>query len=55
MGAGRVARGILIGGSLGVFAAIFGITDNMFISVGFGMLGGFLAGLRLTWRDKHRK
>ena len=55
MGAGRVARGILVGGSLGVFAAIFGISDNMFMAVGFGMMAGGLAGLTMTWLEKRRK
>lgn len=39
-----IVRGILIGGSLGVFAAIFGLSDNMFRALGFGMIAGALAG-----------
>ncbi len=55
MGAGRIARGILIGGSLGAFAAIFGISENMFMAVGFGMAAGCLAGLTMMWLDKKKK
>ena len=40
-----VVRGILIGGSLGVFAALAGVVDNMPRAFGLGMLGGFFAGL----------
>ena len=43
-----VVRGILIGGSLGVFAALAGVVDNMPRSFGLGMLGGFFAGLTLA-------
>lgn len=45
-----IVRGILIGGSLGVFAALLGVSDNMFRSVGLGMIAGFLAGLTLSRR-----
>ncbi len=55
MGAGRVARGILVGGSLGAFSAIFGISENMFIAVGVGMIAGCLAGLTMMWLEKRRK
>lgn len=43
--ADRIVRGILIGGALGAFAAIFGYTDSMFYAVGIGAIAGFLAGL----------
>ena len=43
-----VVRGILIGGSLGVFAALAGVVDNMPRAFGLGMLGGFFAGLTLA-------
>ena len=55
MGAGRVARGILVGGSLGAFSAIFGISENMFFAVGVGMIAGCLAGLTMMWLEKRRK
>ena len=55
MGASRVARGILVGGSLGAFGAIFGFSENMFMAIGFGMIAGCLAGLTLTWLEKRRK
>ena len=47
-----VVRGILIGGSIGVFAALLGISDSMFRCVGLGMIAGFLAGLTLSRRRK---
>lgn len=43
-----IVRGILIGGSLGVFAALFGVVDNMARAFGLGMIGGFFAGLTLA-------
>lgn len=55
MGSNRITRGILIGGALGAFSAIFGISANMFIGVGVGMIAGFLAGLTLMYRDNRRK
>lgn len=53
--ADRITRGILIGGALGAFAAIFGYTENMFIAVGMGAAAGFLAGLTHAALDKRRK
>ena len=38
IGADRITRGILIGGSLGAFSAIFGFTESMFLSIGVGMI-----------------
>ena len=38
-------RGILIGGSLGVFASLFGIVGSMPRAFIFGMIAGGLAGL----------
>ena len=55
MGAGRVARGILVGGSLGAFSNILGISENMFIDVGVGMIAGCLAGQTMMWLEKLRK
>lgn len=56
MGPGdRLVRGILIGGALGAFSAIFGLTENMFIAVGMGAAAGFLAGLTHAMLDKKRK
>ncbi len=43
-----IVRGILIGGSLGVFAALFGVADNLPRMLGLGMIGGFFAGLTLA-------
>ncbi|MCL1916161.1 MAG: hypothetical protein FWG17_05605 [Desulfovibrionaceae bacterium] len=45
-----LARGILSGGALGVFAALLGITQSIFWSCGLGMLAGFLAGATLAGR-----
>ncbi len=50
----RISRGILIGGALGAFAAIFGLSESMFMSIGFGMIAGFFAGLTLTWKERKR-
>ncbi len=56
MGASRVARGILIGGSLGALGVVFGFVDSgMFMAVGFGMAAGCLAGLTMMWLEKRRK
>ncbi len=55
MKADRISRGILIGGALGAFAHIFGLSQNMFMSIGFGMIAGFFAGLTMSWRDKKNK
>ncbi len=41
-----LVRGILIGGSLGVFAGLFGLVD-MGRGAALGMIGGFFAGLTL--------
>lgn len=49
-----IIRGILIGGSIGVFAALFGFMDNMFFACGEGMIVGALAGLTLRLRAKKK-
>lgn len=51
----RIVRGILIGGALGAFSAIFGLTGNMFVAIGMGAAAGFLAGLTHAALDKKRK
>jgi gas vesicle protein len=51
----RIVRGILIGGAIGAFGAIFGLTENMFVSVGLGAVAGFCAGLTHAALDKKRK
>lgn len=41
-----IARGILIGGSMGALAVIFKLMDvPMFIGIGMGMIAGCLAGV----------
>jgi hypothetical protein len=56
MGAGdRIVRGILIGGALGAFSTIFGLTEHMFVAIGMGAVAGFFAGLTHTLLDKKRK
>ena len=55
MGASRITRGILIGGSLGAFSALMGVSESMFMAVGVGMMAGFLAGLTMQWLDKKRR
>ena len=56
MGPGdRIVRGILIGGALGAFSTLFGLTESMFFAVGMGAGAGFLAGLTHAALDKKRK
>ncbi len=55
MGMERMTRGILIGGALGAFSVVFGISNSMFFAVGVGMVAGFLAGLTHAYLDKQRK
>lgn len=51
----RLTRGILIGGALGAFSHLFGVTENMFIAVGIGAIAGFLAGLTRAYLEGRRK
>ena len=51
----RIVRGILIGGAIGAFSAIFGLTENMFVSIGLGAVAGLFAGLTHAVLDKKRK
>lgn len=51
----RITRGILIGGALGAFSQIFGLSENLFLAVGIGAAAGFLAGLTRAFFDKKRK
>ena len=55
IGADRITRGILIGGSLGAFSVIFGYNESMFLSIGFGMIAGALAGITMAYIDKRKK
>lgn len=50
-----IIRGILIGGSMGVFYALAGFSDSMPRSFGVGMLAGALAGLTIAIRQRNRK
>lgn len=50
-----ITRGILIGGSVGVFAALLGILPSIFWACGLGMIAGFLAGLTIAARRKKNK
>lgn len=50
-----IVRGILIGGSLGVFAALLGILPGLFWGCGLGMIAGFFAGLTLAARRQKNK
>lgn len=47
-----ITRGILIGGSVGIFAALLGILPSLFWACGFGMIAGFLAGLTVAARKR---
>ena len=51
----RIVRGILIGGAIGALSVIFGLTENMFVSIGLGAIAGFFAGLTHAALDKKRK
>lgn len=51
----RITRGILIGGAIGAFSAIFGYSESMFFAVGMGAAAGLLAGVTHAWLDKKRK
>lgn len=53
MGINHIVRGIMIGGSLGVFASLLGMVD-MGRGAAWGMLGGFFAGLTLARRAERR-
>ncbi len=52
-----IARGILIGGALGVFGYLLGFTPNLRYSIGLGMIAGFAAGVTLGLRrgSKNKK
>ncbi|HIW78027.1 MAG TPA: hypothetical protein H9874_02635 [Candidatus Bilophila faecipullorum] len=50
-----IIRGILIGGSLGVFYALAGFSDSLPRAFGVGMIGGALAGLTLAIRQRKKK
>lgn len=49
-----IVRGVLIGGSLGVFAALFGLVGSMPRAFLLGMLAGALAGLTLAWLRRNK-
>lgn len=50
-----VVRGILIGGSLGVFLALADFVPSMPRALALGMLGGALAGLTIGLRQRGKK
>jgi LPXTG-motif cell wall-anchored protein len=50
-----VARGLLIGSSLGVFAALAGIADSMPRAFVAGGLAGLLAGLTGVFLRRNRR
>jgi ABC-type uncharacterized transport system permease subunit len=54
-GADRIARGILIGGAVGAFSVILGLSESLFISTGVGMVMGALAGLTRDKLDRRSK
>lgn len=49
-----IVRGVLIGGSLGVFAALFGVVDNMPRAFVIGIIAGALAGLTMARLRKNK-
>lgn len=50
-----VWKGFLIGSSLGIFAALFGVTDNMPRSVLLGIIGGICAGITFKILESKKK
>lgn len=46
---GAIARGILVGGSLGVIAALLDILPGLFRGLGIGMIAGFFAGVTMLF------
>ena len=50
-----IAKGFLIGSSLGILAVVFGITDSLPRSVLLGSLGGIFAGMTTYYRLKRQK
>ncbi|MDR2161799.1 MAG: hypothetical protein LBO77_06655 [Desulfovibrio sp.] len=51
-GADRIVRGIMIGGAVGAFGVIFGLTESLLLSVGAGMVMGALAGWTRARMDR---
>lgn len=49
-----IIRGILIGGSLGVLAALAGFSDSLPRAFGAGMIAGALAGLTVALRQRKK-
>lgn len=49
-----IIRGIILGGSVGIIAALMGFSDSVPRAFGVGMVAGFLAGITLQWRNKKR-
>lgn len=49
-----VWKGMLIGSSLGIFAYLFGVIDNISRGVMWGIIGGVLAGLTMRQRMKNK-
>ena len=47
-------KGFLIGSSLGVLAAIFGITDSLPRSIVLGSVGGIFAGMTMSYKIKRQ-
>ena len=43
-----IIRGVLIGGSLGIFAGLFGVVDNLPRAFLLGGIAGLLAGITLA-------
>lgn len=43
-----IVRGVLIGGSIGILAYVFGVTDTIGRSFMLGFIGGTLAGVTMA-------
>lgn len=50
-----IYRGIMIGGSMGVIAALFGYSDSIPRALGVGMIAGFFAGITIGIRKRKKK
>ncbi len=50
-----IVKGFLIGSSLGVLAAIFGITESLPRSILLGSFGGIFAGVTTNYRLKRKQ
>jgi hypothetical protein len=53
--ASPLVKGFLIGSSLGILAAVFGITDSLPRSILLGSFGGIFAGMTMNYKIKRQQ